>query len=377
MDQTVDTVIIGGGPAGTSCAIELQKSGLPNLVIEKRSFPRDKTCAGLVTSKTQKLLERLLPDPAEIYCDTSDVLELYYGYDRLTESVVSEPFRLVKRRVLDSRLAKQYTDLGGNLLENTCCKWIDLAAHRLQLSNDDTVTFKHLVVADGALSSTKKMLGYPAQELAFCLETHVPKSKLPDRKNTVGVYFGTMKNGYAWVFPSGDEYCIGIIDLYRKETSYHDLMQKFLVSLGLDPAERAVKGAFVPYGKTVKQAKGQDDVILIGDAGGFVDPICGEGLYFSMATGIAAANAIQSHPETSKSAFLNQTTPFVKIIYSGARLQRIFFQSGIQKLFKRVVPGKNEFARFYADNLVSDYHYSYAQFWKLCRDYKKQKRDHT
>ena len=47
--QTCDVLIVGGGPAGTSCARALSRAGMDILLLDKAVFPRDKVCAGWVT----------------------------------------------------------------------------------------------------------------------------------------------------------------------------------------------------------------------------------------------------------------------------------------------------------------------------------------
>ena len=47
--QTCDALIIGGGPAGSSCAWKLHQRGMNVLVLDKALFPRDKVCAGWIT----------------------------------------------------------------------------------------------------------------------------------------------------------------------------------------------------------------------------------------------------------------------------------------------------------------------------------------
>lgn len=378
MNYTVDTVIIGGGPSGIACAISLQKNNISNLVIEKKSFPRDKTCGGLVTNKTFNLLVNdlcLHPSDIEtVICDESNVVELYHKDRMLTRSVVSKNLRFVKRSVLDSALASKYKELGGKLLENSCCASIDLSNRVIVLTNKDTVAFKHIVVADGALSSTRAMLGYKKPKLGFCVETHIPKSKLP-YDGAVRICFGLVKNGYAWIFPSGNEWCIGLGGVYKKGTQYDRILKQFLASLHLDPNDCVLKGAFVPYGKTVKQNRGSDDVILVGDAGGFVDPIYGEGLYFAVASGIEAANAIMSGIPKIRPEFVKRTSPFMRIIQQGNLLQNFFFQASVLKLFKTKIRGKDTFISFYCDHQVSDYNYSYSKLLKLCYDYKQRRKN--
>ncbi|MBQ7715621.1 MAG: geranylgeranyl reductase family protein [Clostridia bacterium] len=377
MNYVVDTVIIGAGPSGISCAITLQKNNASNLVVEKKSFPRDKTCGGLVTNKTVKLLktcldlteEHGLPD---VFCDSENSVELYYNEKMLTRSRVSKEFRFVKRSVFDSCLARRYKELGGRLLENCSFTAIDMKNRRLTLTTGDTVDFKRLVAADGALSSTRKALGLKECKPGFCVETHIPKTKLP-YKCGVRIYFGLVKAGYAWVFPSGNEYCIGLGGVFRKDIRYDESLKRFLESLGIAQDECSFKGAFVPYGRALKQKNGPDDAVFIGDAGGFVDPICGEGLYFAIASGVEAANSVLSGKERFSREFARRTSPYVKIIDQGARIQKIFFRDTIMKRFIKRIAGKNEFVSFYCDNRVSEYNCSFAEITKKYRDYKKSK----
>jgi flavin-dependent dehydrogenase len=57
-----DVVIVGAGPAGSSCAWGLQRAGIDTLILDKRTFPRDKVCGGWITPA---VLEELQIDPAD------------------------------------------------------------------------------------------------------------------------------------------------------------------------------------------------------------------------------------------------------------------------------------------------------------------------
>ena len=102
MNYDVNTVIIGGGPAGVSCGISLKHNGISCVIIEKNVFPREKLCGGLITEKTYKLIDELFhmgfPKeelPGSVFCDISTVVELHYSDKRLTSSYVKRPFRFV------------------------------------------------------------------------------------------------------------------------------------------------------------------------------------------------------------------------------------------------------------------------------------------
>src|SRR6266852_2366091 len=61
MDQC-DVLIVGGGPAGSSCAWKLRDSGLKVAILDRQHFPRDKVCGGWITPA---VLEEMAIDPAQ------------------------------------------------------------------------------------------------------------------------------------------------------------------------------------------------------------------------------------------------------------------------------------------------------------------------
>jgi menaquinone-9 beta-reductase len=62
--ERCDVLIVGGGPAGSSCAWKLVQAGLDVVVVDKARFPRDKVCAGWVTPAVVRALELDLDDYA-------------------------------------------------------------------------------------------------------------------------------------------------------------------------------------------------------------------------------------------------------------------------------------------------------------------------
>ncbi len=75
--QTADAIVVGGGPAGSTCAWKLREAGLDVLVLDRAAFPRTKLCAGWVTPEALQDLEL---DPADYPhgCVTFDELHLHW-----------------------------------------------------------------------------------------------------------------------------------------------------------------------------------------------------------------------------------------------------------------------------------------------------------
>jgi flavin-dependent dehydrogenase len=47
--DSCEVLIVGGGPAGSSCVWELRRSGIETIILDKRTFPSDKICGGCIT----------------------------------------------------------------------------------------------------------------------------------------------------------------------------------------------------------------------------------------------------------------------------------------------------------------------------------------
>ena len=378
MNYDVEVAVIGAGPAGSACAITLQKNGIPNILIDKSRFPRNKTCGGLLTEKTYRVLtETLLTDGVDgsdlgdVFCEISDRLDLYYGGEHLSGSKVEKKLRSVRRVKFDDYLVKKYVSIGGTLLEETTADGIDTENRTLTLPNGDTVTYRRLVVADGALSKTRRALGFAAPELAFCTETYIPKADL-DVKESVGIDFGFVKNGYVWVFPSGDEYCVGLGGKSKKDRRYDDLLREYVASLGADPDKYAMRGAFLPFGKPVDQRKGPDSVVLVGDAAGFVDQVTGEGIYFALSSGVAAGLAASD--KDFKKSYLGKVGPIAKTVVETDKFRVKYLKNAPAALFRRAIGGKDAFTGFFCDNMISEMNFSYSNVLEIYRGYKEGKR---
>ncbi|NNG13960.1 MAG: NAD(P)/FAD-dependent oxidoreductase, partial [Gammaproteobacteria bacterium] len=62
--ETSDVIIVGGGPAGSTCARQLRQQGFDVLILDKSQFPRNKVCAGWVTPEVMQSLDINLDDYA-------------------------------------------------------------------------------------------------------------------------------------------------------------------------------------------------------------------------------------------------------------------------------------------------------------------------
>lgn len=285
-----DIIVIGASVAGTSCAIHAKKlnKNLKILVIDKYEFPRNKLCAGYLTTKSVNLLKELDIDIAKIdYSLVKGIKIIYKNKVRIQANNHGlYCHKLVDRTVLDYELFKKLKENNIETKEKATINYLDENNSIIKINNVE-YKFKKLVFADGELgysskfnSSNKK---YFAMQMNFKMKNN-PK---------IDMYFGITKKGYAWCASSGEYINIGFCDIYNKNIDYKYIFDKFVKDLGYEKElkNNKIRGFFVPYGlKENKIIK--DNIYLIGDAVGTVDPLTLAGVSYAISSGKFAAISI-------------------------------------------------------------------------------------
>jgi menaquinone-9 beta-reductase len=299
-EKTYDAVIVGAGPAGATTAFILSRAGRRVLLLDKRTFPRPKLCAGLLTWKTTHLLERIFQRGVEalasagIVRDQNDEYILAYGKTTLVQGRMGIPFRFIDRSAYDAWTVSQAKGQGAEYL-NEEVVGIDPSAMTVVTAGGRSYRSRVIIGADGA-SSRVKAAAFGRRTLA----------DLPDMAATVeiaiapqalrkppSIHFGYLPWGYAWSFPSGNSRILGICGLNRRTPagSVSRAFDAFLRDQGVQAGER--RGHLLPYGNFLP-VPGRGGILLAGDACGLADPLLGEGIYYAHASAALAARAVLS-----------------------------------------------------------------------------------
>lgn len=289
-----EVVIIGAGPAGTTCAYLLKKAGIDCVLIDFATFPREKVCGGGLTVKAYKLLSDLMPGLKYDYQSVKK-LRLMLGGKLVCAFEPSEELRIVNRKDFDNALLHQYIGLGGQFVKDSFCKYEELADGMIlvTLKSGRQIRCKYLVGADGANSRVRhQMIGRYNGNTLF-LEQYVPK-EIDAIEGDISSKFDA---GYYYAFPSVGHDVVG----FGCKNASVERFREILAARGI--AETKIRGAYIP---TVEVASANDHIILIGDAGGFANKLTFEGLYYAFATGRNAFLAITkgvSFKETNRVIF--------------------------------------------------------------------------
>ena len=232
-----DVLVVGGGPAGAATAYWLARAGHDVVVLEKKAYPRDKTCGdGLTPRAVHQLTEMgLAPE-----------LERFHRYDGLRATAGGRALELawpshpvfpshgfvVKRRDLDEVVAHHAATAGATVLDGHEAV-APLIEHGLcrgaSVKTKDGRTFdiraRYVVVADGPNSRFGRALGTARnREKAYGLAIRgyweSPLSKEPWIESALDVRDrqGNSMPGYGWIFPLGDgtvNVGIGLLSTFR------------------------------------------------------------------------------------------------------------------------------------------------------------------
>ena len=292
-DIAHDVIVIGAGPAGALCAHTLRSLGRTVLVLDKASFPRPKPCGGGLTIKTLALmpysvapvLERLTRGlQLGFRTAQGDSFRTALGRDPICTFTVRENFDSFNfDQMLAAGAAFETIGRIEAITEDADGVTVETAGK--------TFRAQYLIGADGANSRVRRLLGLDSHiRRGFALEGIVPYALL-EREPKPEFFFGAVRNGYGWLFPKGDHVNVGLYTIDDDPSLSKDALRAYAGErLGTDAIEGVV-GMPLGFGGE-RRIPVRDRVVLVGDAGGYVEPLLGEGIHNAIKSGIAAALAI-------------------------------------------------------------------------------------
>jgi geranylgeranyl reductase family protein len=293
--ERLDTVVVGAGPAGSTAAHLLAAAGRRVLLVDRAVFPRDKPCGGGVTIRAARLLPCAIDPVVE---DLVDRLEVRLRYRGGFERVAREPVVLMtQRRRLDAFLAEQAAAAGAEVRDGVKVTDARLDRDGVALAVDgEEVAARTLVVADGANGSTSKALGLGGGLVhGVALEgnlgyEHAPRERFRGR---MVLELAGIPGGYGWVFPKADHVNVGVGGWESEGPRLRDHLARLCREHRLDvEAVADLRGHRLPLRRPDKPiARGP--VVLVGDAGGLLDPFSGDGMYEAFASARLAAAAVE------------------------------------------------------------------------------------
>jgi geranylgeranyl reductase family protein len=320
-----DAIVVGAGPAGCACAYDLASSGKSVLLLDKSNFPRLKACAGGLTMKTVRAL-RYSIDPV-----------IRQRIDRMVIEERNSARIPVRRKELICVMTER-TELDAYCLAKTIeagavfqrIRGIeDIVEEKNQVAvtaQDEVMRGRFLVGADGVHSQVRRMTCDGGWfRTAFAIEANLRRSA---QKDDLVFDFAPVMSGYGWVFPKRDHVNIGLYSLDRNEKLNCDRLSAYIARrFGSDAKAENFVGQHAGFGAAQHRTQ-NNRIFLAGDAGGFVDPLSGEGIYGAVISGQAAAAAILSELDqkvTARETFIALTENLRQNLHIAERAAASFY----------------------------------------------------
>ena len=329
-----DVVIVGAGPAGASCAIRLGNSGLNVALLDKATFPRDKTCGDALSvdvinqlsilskklAEDFKSLENKIPSyGVKIFSPGNECIDIPFIYKNAKSCGFISP-RLSFDNFLFQHV-KEYPNI--HIFENCAVEKITQEeSNNVLLTNIGTFECDLVIGADGAHSVISRNIGdikVDKKHHSAGLRIYYEGVTSFNDENFIELhFFKEILPGYFWIFPLPDNKAnvgIGMLSsviakdkvdlkkvLQKLITTHPNLKERFKNARPLETP----KGYGLPLGSKKRNISGER-FLLTGDAAALIDPFSGEGIANAIRSGrVAAEHAIKCFEQKNFSAAFNK-----------------------------------------------------------------------
>jgi len=305
--KVFDVIVAGGGPAGATAAKVLGDAGISTLVIDKSEFPRDKPCGGGISVRALRrfpyLGEAISKIPrnwiSKVYFESPGGFAVDYHSP--------EPIYLMIRRcefdqVLLS-LARPRVEIETGLIRK-----VTVHSEGVTVTADSGEYHARMVIGcDGANSIVARASGLRTgtvqRDYGIDLMEETPREELnTQERDRMHIYYRISSTyGYGYIFPKAAHLNVGIgfkLDHYlahlrgehyaNHQAFVEEMKRKQLLEGNSN--RRNFRAFPLPISGPLARTY-RERVLLAGDAGGFVNAITAEGIYYAMASGDLAARA--------------------------------------------------------------------------------------
>ena len=304
MGLDADVIIVGGGPGGASTAYFLEKWGCRTLVLERKRIPRYKTCAGGIPGSALELFPFSFSGVIE---QTMERGTFRCGDRGVTQPLPEGALHMVQRSDFDAFLLQSS---GAEILEGEKAVRVDQGSDRVRVATQSGkhLSARYLVGADGPQSVVARQAGMRKSEgtgLGLEVEVDPGPELLEAFRGRFLVGFGTVANGYYWIFPKSGHLSVGIGSMGHDRRQLLPLLKRAMSGQGIDVNGHPCRAHPLPvYRSDAQRQSGR--ILLVGDAAGLVDPLTGEGIRHALVSGKLAAEAVAGEKPAAYSRWIDK-----------------------------------------------------------------------
>lgn len=321
MSAGVDLVVLGAGPAGSAAALTAARAGARVIVFEKSNRGRDKVCGDGLTPRAMAALVNLGLDSSPAHrieglrmVSGGTIRELPWpSTDRFPNYGGVWP-----RRSFDEFLINAAIGAGAEVRFATpALPVLDGDGHvRSVRCGSETITADFTILATGAQGEAASILGSlrdPSEPFGLAIRTYATSPRHAERYLEACLSLKdsdeTPIPGYGWIFPAGDgtvNIGVGALSTMKgfKRLNLNTLLDRYAAmvkgSWGLGGFEEQPRAWRLPMSSLRRHGPGW---VAVGDAAGLVNPMNGEGIDYSLESGMLAAELFLADPSTAPGRF--------------------------------------------------------------------------
>jgi len=326
MNSNLPIGIIGAGPAGATLGRLLAGDGFQVILMDRKK-PHEKACGGGVTARGYRNRPYLLNAPQGCVEVWKTVLE---SGGRQIATRLPRPVLVYERRDLNRILFQAAIDAGARFIHAGARSFQPTGrGFQVDLAGRAPLEVSFLVGADGAAGISRKLLGGGAGRDRFALACGFLARRMAGDE-IIYIFFPPGLPGYTWIFPRLNHLSVGICSREPgiSPRALGDLLRRTLEASGCrpDPIPGTQFSFLIPDFTAFQGPRAGPGWALIGDAGGFVDPITLEGIPHALRSAeILAVTIRKNDPGRFEAAW---RADFGKELYRAARLVDGFYRPG-------------------------------------------------
>jgi len=356
-----EVTIIGAGPAGMTAALFLAKKNIPVILIEKNTFPRNKTCGDCLGGYAISVLKQIDSDLFErfIHFDKKMVGEGVHFFGPNRQKISAEAANEIDHKIKEVAICKRidydnflmkevrkYNQI--RVIEGVCISDLKNIKGKIKLYNNSGEVILHSRMVILATGSTQNLVykltnkRTSKRHMAAGVRTYYEGIKMIDPPGYIELHFlKELAPGYLWIFPLPDNLVnvgIGLRSdvIARKKINISELFYQCIrnneyLNERFNNANQIsiLQGFPLALGGSNKNISG-DNFLLAGDAANLIEPLFGEGIGHAMYSGKFAAEQV------SKCIYANNFSSNFNKQYDHAVYQKLGTALRFSKLMHQI-----------------------------------------